>query len=56
MFGYSRSIHNQISIIYGVFKEDGLVYAVEISNLKIIQAKAMFNRNIPEEDREIIQM
>lgn len=56
MFGYSRSIHNQISIIYGVFKEDKLVYAVEISNLKIIQAKAMFNRSIPEEDREIIQI
>ena len=43
MFGYSNMIHNKQTIIYGVFKNDTLVYAVEIKNNKIVQEKAMWN-------------
>jgi hypothetical protein len=54
MFGYSRKIHQQSSIIYGVFRAEELLYAVELRNLKIIQAKAVSNSVVPSEDIKII--
>ncbi len=55
MFGYSRRIHLQTSIIYGVFRDDELLYGVEIQNLQITQAKAMMNAKVLEDDMKIIQ-
>ncbi len=55
MFGYSNMIHRKQTIIYGVFKNDTLLYAVEIKNNKIIQAKAIFNKDIPANDMQIIK-
>jgi len=54
MFGYSRSIHEQRSIIYGVFRAEELLYAVELNGFRIVQAKAVSNNTIPAEDMSII--
>jgi hypothetical protein len=54
MFGYSRNIHQKISIIYGVFKEKELLYAVELNNFMIVQAKAISNTKVPDKDMELI--
>jgi len=54
MFGYSRSIYEQRSIIYGVFKIEELLYAVELNDFKIVQAKGVSNKRVPDEDMRII--
>ena len=55
MFGYSRRIHQEQSIIYGVFKEEELLYAVEFNGLNIVQAKANWNGVVPDDDMKIIR-
>jgi len=55
MFGYTRSIHAKNSIIYGVFKEQSLLYAVELKNNQIVQAKGYSNNNIGDEDMSIVR-
>ena len=54
MLGYSRRIHEQRSIIYGVFRAEELLYAVELNGFKIVQAKAVSNNTVPTEDMKII--
>ena len=54
MFGYSRRIHEQRSIIYGVFREEELLYAVELNGFRILQAKAVSNNSVPVEDMNVI--
>jgi hypothetical protein len=54
MFGYVRQIKNGHSLIYGVFKEDALTYAIELRGTKIIQAHGTFNKRIHDEDMQII--
>ena len=51
MFGYATEIHEEKSLIYGVFKSHTLTYAVEIRNDRIVQALGKYNRRIDEEDR-----
>jgi hypothetical protein len=55
MFGYVNSIKSGISIIYGVFKNDEILYAVEIRSMQIVQALGKFNNKIGSEDMEIIK-
>ena len=55
MFGYSSRIHRQQSVIYGVFKNEELLYAVELSNFSIVQAKAVSNGPVPEGDMSAIR-
>lgn len=54
MFGYSRRIHQEESIIYGVFRAEELLYAVELNDFRIVQAKAIFNQDIESDDMNII--
>jgi len=54
MFSYSSSIRKQRTTIYGVFKEQKLVYAVEIKNNKIIQTKAVSNQSVATSEKSII--
>jgi hypothetical protein len=54
MASYSREIHEGKSLIFAVFKEDELHYAVEIRGSKIVQALGKYNRVLEEEDREEI--
>ena len=51
MYGYSRSIHQGHTIIYGVFKDDILSYAIEIQGNKIVQALGRHNRRMEAEAR-----
>lgn len=55
IFGYSKRVYLQTSIIYGVFRDDAILYAVEIQNLKIVQAKATMNAKVSVDDMKIIQ-
>lgn len=54
MHGYSRDIHRGQSLIYGVFKDDILTYAIEIRRNRIVQALGKHNKHIEAEDREEI--
>ncbi len=55
MFGYSKTIHQGRSIIYGVFKADELLYAIEVRNSRIIQSKAAYNGSVPADDMRVIK-
>lgn len=54
MFGYSKNIYQKKSIIYGVYKDENLLYAVELKEFNVVQAKAAFNGVISSDDMEII--
>ncbi len=54
MFSYSSSIRHQRTIIYGVFKEQKLAYAVEIKNDQIVQTRAINNQPVPSLEKSII--
>lgn len=56
MYGYSSAIKEGRSIIYSVYKDGILTYAVEIVGNKIIQALGKYNAKIDKEDRDIIDM
>jgi len=56
MYGYSIPIHEGRSIIYGVFKDDILNYAIEIQGSKIVQALGKHNSHISVEDRAKIDV
>ncbi len=55
MFSYANAIKDRRSVIYGIFKEKRLTYAVEMRGRNIIQAKAVNNSCIAEDDRTIIE-
>ncbi|MBT5934851.1 PcfJ domain-containing protein, partial [Sulfurimonas sp.] len=55
MFGYVNTIKSGRSIIYGVFRADELLYAIELRAVKIAQALGKFNRKIDEVDMDIIK-
>jgi hypothetical protein len=55
MFGYRQQIHRGESIIYGVFRDEKLLYAVEIVGGRITQDLGRFNKVIPDEDGALVQ-
>ncbi len=55
MFGYTKAIHQGKSTIYGVFKANELLYAIELKNSRIIQAKAVSNAKVPAYDMIVIE-
>ena len=54
MYGYCNAIHKSDTIIYGVFRDNVLLYAIEIRNHKIVQALGKYNGHIENEDRGLI--
>jgi len=54
MFGYSNAIKRGGSIIYGVFRNDRLLYAVEVRASRIVQALGNYNKKIIEDDKKLI--
>jgi len=54
MFSYRNSIADGRLVIYGVYKYNKLIYALELKGDKIHQAKANHNEAIPKHDRYII--
>lgn len=54
MYGYASTIEKGESLIYGVFREDALQYAIEIHRHRVIQALGRYNARIIEEDRNAI--
>ncbi len=56
MSSYDRAIHSGHTIIFGVFEDDVLRYAVEIKEHKIVQALGKDNKPIPPVDsKEIVK-
>jgi hypothetical protein len=53
---YAMSIQFEISTIYGVFRDDKLLYAVEINGDLILQALGIRNTKIPKNDMDIIDL
>jgi len=54
MASYSREIHKKKLIIFVIFKEKKILYAIEIRGSKIVQALGKYNQDIEEEDRKEI--
>lgn len=54
MLGYTRRIHQKQSVIYGVFRANELLYAVELNGFKIVQAKAVFNARVTDGDMRVV--
>ncbi len=55
MLGYAKRVHEQTSVIYGVFKEGTLLYAIELRGVKIVQSLGKYNAKIDEDDMQIIR-
>jgi hypothetical protein len=55
MFGYIGAIQKGNSLIYGIFKNDTLLYVLEFDGTKIVQAKAVSNQPIPHDDMRKIK-
>ncbi len=55
MASYFQRINTEKTIIYGFFKEDSLIFAVEISNRSIVQASAKYNATLSIKEREVMQ-
>ena len=55
MSGYANSIKRGQSVIYGVFRENVLCYAVELKREKVVQALGRFNNKIEDDDMQVIK-
>ncbi len=55
MFRYSDDIHRNKSIIYGVFRDNELKYAVEIKDNAIGQSYGIYNSVVSTEDMRVIK-
>ncbi len=54
MFSYAKRIHQRQAIIYGIFQEGELKYAIELRCFKVVQAKGIANAVLSETVMEII--
>jgi hypothetical protein len=54
LFSYGTTIQKGESLIFGIFKEGNLTYAIEIRRMELVQARARFNRKIPPVDMKKI--
>jgi len=54
MLGYKTSIHTNNSVIYGVFENGELLYAIRLKGFQIVEAKASCNRLILEDVNDIV--
>lgn len=52
--GYDQFILNKTSLIYGFFEEEKLLYAIELRNHKVVQAKAKYNVDLTSEQMKIV--
>lgn len=51
---YFQPIKNKETIIYGFFKDEALVFAVEIEDKKVVQASTKYNNELADEHRKIL--
>ena len=56
MFSYHPSIAKKDTVIYGVFKNKQLLYAVEIVNGSVNQASGKYNQEVLAEDNRVIEL
>jgi len=54
MFGYSKRIHQHKSIIYGMFKDNELLYAIELHGFRVVQAKGISNTTMPDSVMNVV--
>ena len=54
LFGYAENIKKKLTVVYGVFKDNKLVYALEIHNEHIVQAVKRSNLPIGSHDYQLI--
>lgn len=52
--GYDRAILSKNKLIYGFFKEDELVFAIEIQERKIVQAKSKYNTELLSVEKDFL--
>ncbi len=52
LFSYKKSILNGRSIVFGLFVNRQLTYALEIRDNKIVQLSARYNRTLSEKERD----
>jgi len=54
LFSYSNSVFEGVTIIFGIFIDNDLIYAIEIRNNIIVQASSNYNRTLTTIEREKI--
>jgi len=54
MAGYFEMIKNHTTIIYCFFKEDILIFAVEIRDNEVVQASGKYNANLTDKENQIL--
>jgi hypothetical protein len=52
---YAKSIRLNKTLIYGVFIDDNIKYAVRIENAKIVEMKGKYNKSIEKAETKIIE-
>jgi len=52
--GYGEIINSYYTTVYGFFKNDKLVFAVEIQNNKLVQARSKYNQDLAQEDKAVL--
>ena len=55
MFSYHPSIAEKDTVIYGVFRDNVILYAVEVLNNAIVQAYGKYNQEVLPEDNMVIE-
>lgn len=52
--GYDRAILSKNKLIYGFFKEDELIFAIEMQEHKIVQAKSKYNTELLSVEKDFL--
>lgn len=52
--GYGEPIKKYKTTVYGFFKDKELLFAVEIQNNKIIQARTKYNVELPQDEMDVV--
>ncbi len=54
MFGYTKRIHQHKSMIYGVFKDDEFLSAIELNGFSVVQSKGVSNSEVYKKATSVI--
>jgi hypothetical protein len=54
LLNYTSAVKNRLSLIYGFFSENELIFAVEVQNNRIVQASCKYNAELDAEEKFVL--
>ncbi len=54
LLNYASAVKNRLSVIYGFYSEDELIFAVEIKNNRIVQSSSKYNAELDAEEKFVL--